>query len=226
MVASLYRIGVGWLLRWQNFVAFLGIMLIALVMITSSLKYARHHRDIVASAMQETAEELQSLLNSQSQPSLLAAEDIAANLLLPVLSPHTTLLVGSFTNYVPEAEILDRLLLFAHIFNWNEEQFLTFMLPNPLYDTFYTDNNFIISAEVLENGFGYWLLHHRRQMAPAELAAYRTMLSERFASYDVQAGVARYGVTAVQATSPLNPQLPIQSTIVQGNTTIYQLTPP
>lgn len=226
ILAGFYRAGVGWLLRWQNLVAGLGIALIACVTITSSLKYARHHHDSVAPIMQESAAHFQTFLASQRQPGLLASEDISVDLLLPALSPHATLLVSAFNNYVPEAEILDRLLLFAHVFNWNEAQFMAFMLPSPLYDDFYTDNNFTISAEVLHNGFGYWLLHHRRQMDPIELTAYQAMLSERFANYDVQAGVARYGVTAVQATHSINPQLSIEATIVQGDTTIYQLTPP
>jgi hypothetical protein len=226
LVAAGYRAGVDFLLRWQQVVAFLGMVLIALVIVTSSLKYARHHHDHVAPAMQQTAAHFQSLLTSQSQPGLLASEEISVNLLLPALSPHATLLVSSFNNYLPEAEILDRLLLFGHIFNWDEDQFLTFMLPNPLYDTFYTDNDFTLSAEVLQNGFGYWLLHHRRQMAPAELASYQAMLSEQFAGYDVRAGAARYGLTAVQATNPINPQLPFQNITVSGDTVIYQLTTP
>jgi hypothetical protein len=226
LLADLYRTAVDTLLRWQNVVVFLGILLIALVTITSSLKYARHHHEVVAPAMQETADHLQALLTNQTEPGLPASEDIGVNLLLPVLSPHASLLVSAFNNYIPEAEILDRLLLFAHIFNWNETQFLAFMLPNSLYDTFYTDNNYIISAEVLQNGFGYWLLHHRRQMDSTELAAYQTMLSDRFARYDVQAGVQRYGVTAVQSTTPINAQLPIQSTTSSNNTTIYQLATP
>jgi hypothetical protein len=102
-------------------------------------------------------------------------------------------------------------------------QFLNFMLPDPLYNDFYTDNGFVLSAELLHNGFGYWLLNHRREMNAAELAAYEAMLVDRFTAFDVRAAAAEYNLTAVQSTGPINPALSIISTIPAGDTTIYLL---
>lgn len=219
----LYDTLTAWVVRQQRLFALAGIALIAIPVVASSLKYANHHAVQTASQMALAAARFDSLTAIQPATSLVASEEIAVNLLLPVRSQHETLLVSAFNNYVPEAEILERLLLFAHIYNWNEQQFLNFMLPNSLYEGFYTQNDFILSAEVLHNGFGYWLLNHRREMDAAELAAYEVMLVERFARFDVRAAAAQYNLTAVQSSRPINPALSVATTIPAGDTTIYQL---
>jgi hypothetical protein len=219
----LYDTLAAWVVRQQRLIALAGIVLIAVPVVASAVKYADHHAAQTAPQMAVTAARLDALTIVQPETSLVASEEIAVNLLLPIRSQHETLLVSSFNNYIPEEEILERLLLFAHTFNWSEMQFLKFMLPDPLYNDFYTDNGFVLSAELLHNGFGYWLLNHRREMNAAELAAYEAMLVDRFTAFDVRAAAAEYNLTAVQSTGPINPALSIISTIPAGDTTIYLL---
>ena len=219
----LYQQTAAFVVRWRQVIVLLGIGLIAVVVVSSSLKYADNHAAQVAPHMARVSARLDALAATQPGDDLLVSEDITVNLLTSVLSQRESLLVSSFNNYTPEAEILDRLLLYAHIFNWDLEQFLEFMLPASTYTAFYSDNNFVISPQVLKQGFGYWLLNHRREMSADELAAYETMLSQRFEEYDVQAGARQYGVTAVQAFASINPALAIESATPLGDMMIYQL---
>jgi hypothetical protein len=217
----------GQVVRRRRLLALAGVALIAVPVAASGLKYAQHHAAQTAPQMAAAAVQFEALTTSlaadQPTTALVASENIAANLLLPVRSQHETLLVSAFNNYTPEAEILQRLLLFAHTFNWTEQQFLAFMLPDPRYDAFYTGNEFVVSAEILHNGFGYWLLNHRREMTPDEFATYQEILVERFTQFDVQTAAADYGLAAVQSSRPINPALPVIETIPAGETTIYLL---
>jgi hypothetical protein len=225
VMSPLYQAAADLVVRWRQLIALAGIVPIALVVVASHLKYVDNHANRVAPRMVETAGRFAALAQNQPAGGLVVSEDIAVNLLLPVLSGHETLLVSSFNNYVAEEEILDRLLLFAHLFNWDQAQFLDFMLPSPAYATFYTDNGFVLSPETLQHGFGYWLLNHRREMDAAEVAAYEALLAQRFAHFDVQASAAAYGVTAVQAAGPINPLLLVASVRAAGDMMIYQLGP-
>ncbi|MCI0729933.1 MAG: putative ABC exporter domain-containing protein, partial [Chloroflexi bacterium] len=222
-ITPVYEAAASLVVRWRRAIALAGMGLIAVVVVASSLKYAGNHAGRVGPQMVATMARFEALAQGRPAGELVASEDIAVNLLLPVLSDQETLLVSSFNNYVPEEEILERLLLFAHIFNWGEAQFLAFMRPSPRFTTFYTDNDFILSPEVLQNGFGYWLLNHHREMGTAELAAYEAMLAERFGQFDVRAAVAAYGVTAVQAAGPINLLLAVESERAAGDMVIYQL---
>jgi hypothetical protein len=212
-----------WVVSYRKPIALAGIVLVAIPVTMSGIRYSHHHRANVAPQMAKTAALFEALSTAEAGSELVASEDIAVNLMLPVRSNHETLLVSAFNNYVPEEEILDRLLLFAYVFNWTESQFLTFMMPDPHYDAFYADNNFILSPETLHNGFGYWLLKHRQSMNPTQLAAYQDMLRTRFARFDVQQAAVSYDLSAVQSSQPINPLLATSAVTPAGEMTIYYL---
>ena len=207
----------------RQIIALIGISLIGLVVLASSLKYVDNHVNQVAPRMALTQKRFDALVSDQSAKSLLVSEEVSVNLLLPVRTTHESLLVNSFNNYVPQQEILQRLILFAHIFNWDKQQFLDFMMPSELYEDFYADNNFVISDQVLNSGFGYWLLNHRRLMTPQELAEYKEMLLREFDNFDVRAGVAKYQVVAIESSESINPLLATESVQLIKDTTIYKL---
>ncbi|MGH2538760.1 MAG: hypothetical protein ACRDHL_15330 [Candidatus Promineifilaceae bacterium] len=224
LVGPAYAAVSGWLARGRRPIALVGVSLIALVAVASSMRFAQNHAARVAPRMIQTEAQFNVLVGAApAGDALMASEEIEVNLLLPARSRHETLLVSSFNNFVPESEILERLLLFAHVFNWDEARFLAFMLPNPTYDGFYSRNDFVLSPESLSNGFGYWLLNHQRQMNAAETAAYAAMLAERFATFDVAMAAAQYNLRLVQASRPINPLLPVAEAIPAGDTSLYRL---
>lgn len=218
-----YSLVADFVVRSRRVITLTGITLISIVVVASSLKYVENHVSRVAPRMKLTEERFTALVADQPKKGLVVSEDVAVNLLLPVLSSHESLLVNSFNNYVSDEEILDRIVSFAHIFEWDKNQFLRFMMPNQTYEGFYSDNNFVISNQVLDSGFGYWLLNHRKVMSPGELAEYKERLSLRYDQFDVRAGIARYHVTAVQSFGPINALLPIKSVKQFEDTTVYRL---
>jgi hypothetical protein len=154
---------------------------------------------------------------------MVVSEDIPVDLVIPVLSSGKTILVDGSSNYVSFEEILDRLLLFAHIFNWDGEMFRRFMMPSEAFVDMYRENSFIMSDEVMSSGFGYWLLNHRRMMNAEELAEYERVVMARFHGYDVVNGARRLKVKAIQAQGRINPLLPVRSEMVRGTGRIYLL---
>jgi hypothetical protein len=127
----------------------------------------------------------------------LVFEDIAANLLLSVRTPFSTLMVSSFNNYVPKTELIERLLLYGKIFSWDEKVMLEFMLPAEWLKTMYEQNDFVFSDATFHKGFGYWLVWHRNKVTGEKLKEYTDYLLMRYRVLDLDQGKQRFNVVGI-----------------------------
>ena len=212
------------IIRPQAVIAFMGIFVLTLFSIFSGIRYIRHYEKSVAPRMtmiEESYNNLASVTNGSD--GIIVSDDIPVNLLIPVMSKQETLLVSAFSNFTSSEEILDRLVLFTRIFNWDKEQFLDFMMPSERYHDFNSDNNFTLSDETLAKGFGYWLMNHRRHMNSEELEKYRERILRVYETYDLDLNIRKYKVRAVQATGSINPVLSVKSALKGDKNTVYIL---
>jgi hypothetical protein len=95
------------------------------------------------------------------------------------------------------------------------------MLPSVAYQEFYTRNDFLVTDELLREGFGYWLLWHRRHLSAAELTAYQREVRERFQKIDLKEKLKRFDVRVIQATHRVHPDLPVAHMRQAKNSRIY-----
>jgi hypothetical protein len=158
---------------------------------------------------------------AEGREGMIVSEDIPVNLLIPVLSKERTILVNAFCNYTSGDEILSRLVLFAHIFDWDKQQFLDFMMPSDEFERSNTDNDFILSDSLLRKGFGYWLLNHRRQMDAKDIHEYSETILNIYEKFDLQENIKKYRVGAVQTAGAVNSLLPIESVHQGPNNKVY-----
>ena len=127
--------------KYRVLISTFAIVVITIVTIFSSLRYYYNHEKYVAPRMNVVHERFRELVSVSGENGTLISEDIAVNLLSSVLSKNTSLLVNTFNNYVSNEEILNRLVLFAKIYNWDEDRFLNFMMPDEAYKDIHKKNN-------------------------------------------------------------------------------------
>lgn len=212
------------IIKQRVLIVTLGIVLISFFSIFSSMKYVRHYEREVVPRMAEVDRNLDELISViKGNEGVVVSEDIPVNLLIPVLTKKETLLVNAFSNYISSEEILNRLILFAHILNWDRKQLLDFMMPSDEYKKIDTDNNFIFSNNILNKGFGYWLLNHRKLMDTKELQEYRKMILIAFENFDFEMNIKKYKIKAIHASGKVNPLLPIKSTYRTSKNILYIL---
>lgn len=181
----------------------LGILLISIIESLGSIKYWQNHQTQVAPFMKTVEQEIEIVRQYGNQKGIIVYETIASNLMIPLLTEGTTLLVNSYGNYVEEEEILDRLVLYAKLFNWSEEQFLQFMKPSSFYQSSYQGPQFVLDEERLKIGLGFWFLHHQKKMTDAELRIYIRQITAHFREVDVSQMLSKYPIATIVARSPI-----------------------
>lgn len=211
------------IIRYETIISILGITTVMFLVVASTLKYYDNHRNYVTPRMGIVYDRFKGLISVSKEEGTLVSEDIPVNLLLPVMSKSTSLFVNSFNTYMPKEEILERLILYAHIFKWESYRFLNFMMPYQAYESFYTKNDFVLSDAILNKGFGYWLLWHLRRMSVDELMLYRQRLLYKFENMDVKQALKKYKVTVIQAYSEINLSLPVELLKTGKDARLYQV---
>lgn len=216
---------VDWLIiRRRVLISFVGILIISLFSLFSSMRYIRHYENTVAPRMVAIMKDYDQLISSvNGEKGIVVAEEIPVNLLIPVLTKEETLIVDGFSNYTSNEEILNRLVLFAHIFDWDEQYFLDFIMPSLQYSNFNFNNSLILSDNLLKKGFGYWLLNHHRIMDAKELDEYRNEIIRAYEDFDLLSNMRRYQIKAVLAKEDINPLLPVKSVYRNDTNTVFVL---
>ncbi|MFC1566346.1 hypothetical protein ACFL4A_00725 [bacterium] len=195
-----------YIIQNRRIIASLGIGLISFLVFTSSLKYyftMKYYQ--TDSRMQLIHNRLDEMLDYTEDSKIIVSEDIAVNLLVPMKTNRTSLLISSFNSVVPKKDVLKSLVIYAHIFMWDEDQFLDFMMPDHKYYEMYNKNNFIISDEMLTKGFGYWLLEHRHFLASNEEREYKDRILNIFRNIQIQEEIKNIGI--IQAKNEINPAI-------------------
>ena len=178
-----------WFHKYRLLYCGLGISLISLFIIINAFHISKKHELNIVQKMKISQEQMDIVKNINPQRgSIVVSKNIASNLLLPSITNYNTLLVSSYGNYVDQELILDRLILYAKIFKWDENRFLEFMEPNQKLTKIasykYLDKR--ITDEDLKYGLGYWLLQHKKILKNAdELKVYRNWIIARYRNSNV-----------------------------------------
>ncbi|MBF0532364.1 MAG: hypothetical protein HQL23_04620 [Candidatus Omnitrophica bacterium] len=187
-----------WIIQQRHIIAAAGMAAIGVIILASGIKYYQFHECATARRMELLEQRvLTAVSRFTPRRGVIVFEDLAANLYLPVRTSFSTLLVSSFSNHVPREEIIDRLLLYAKIFSWDQKRLLDFMLPAPWLKVMYERNDFVFSDSTLEKGFGYWLVWHRNKLSDVKLREYAAFLSERYLKIDTAALKQKFQVVDV-----------------------------
>ncbi|MFC1546276.1 hypothetical protein ACFL4O_00970 [bacterium] len=95
------------------------------------------------------------------------------------------------------------------------------MMPNSSYNNFYNENSFIISDNILENGFGYWLVWHRQILSKEQEKDYENYILRIFNNMDIMFDIKKYNITAIQAVSSINSSIKIREIKEMDDSNIY-----
>ena len=213
-----------YVIRFRIIISAIGIILMSLFVLFSNLRYFVHYRKQVAPIMNQVQARYSELIAyAGGVDGIAVSEDLPVNLLLSALGRKESLLPNSFNTEMKKEEIIDRLILYARIFNWPKERFLNFMLPNHVYKFFYSKNDFIVSESVFKNGFGYWLTWHLREMAAGELEGYRLSILKRFETMNLNESMKKKHITIVQSLGGTIISFPGRQIKADQSTKIYQV---
>lgn len=181
---------------------FAGLSLMTSVVFLGGVRAFYNHQQLVTKRMESVFDAVMIGAKAKApKNSCIVFDDIAANLLIPTMTPNTTLLVSHFSNFVPDHFILERLVLYAKIFNWSKESFVNFMLPskNMAILNSYTDNNAIVETDFLNHGLGYRLYMHNKKLDSRSLSDYKKKINDLFKDCDLEQLIRKFNVSVVVA---------------------------
>jgi len=179
---------------------------------TSSFCSYKHYKDNRATVMEEIMDEYNEIINVLPEGSMLVAETPAINLLPPIdlTNYYKTLWISRFTHDLSSDEFIDRLLLYAHIYNWPKEKFVQFLLPGQLQER----RGAIVdlsNQKIHGSGVGYWLVYHKHRMGETELENFESTLSDRYDNINIENLLSEYGVTHIYSKSTISTQIPLKA---------------
>ena len=191
---------------------------------TSSYKSYRHYKDTEAPAVAEIMGEYQEIINILPDGSVIVSETPVTNLLpsVDLNNYYQTLWINRFTHDVPSDKIIDRLLLYARIYNWPKKKVTKFLSPGRLQE----GRGAIIDLsqqKIHESGIGYWLAHHKRRMDEKELNNYLLFLSDRYDNINLGILLSDFGVTHIYSSKPISMGIPVKSVTELGKGFLYHV---
>lgn len=207
-----------YLLKYRYIVVSVGIGIVSILVISSNIKAFNHNVSKTSPRMNEVVQKYEELESIKAGGGIIVSEYIPVNMLLQTLRNENALFINSFGNPGKTDEIIERMALFARIFQWDEMQYLKFMMPGVGFKEMYAKNNFVISDETLKNGFGYWLTWHRRKMDGAQLSDYKALILKKFRGLDVMQFLAKYSVKAIQFGNSIDPSIRVKSVSGENKT--------
>jgi hypothetical protein len=191
---------------------------------TSSYQSFIHYKDKEAPAMEEIMSEYHEISNILPEGNVLVSETPATNLLPPIdfNSSYKTLWINRFTHNLPSDDIIDRLLLYTHIYNWPKKKVIQFLSPGRLQER----RGAIVDLsynKIHESGVGYWLAHHKRRMGEAELNNYLSSLSYRYDNINIKDLLGDFGVTYIYSNGPISMDIPVKAVIELNKGFLYHV---
>ncbi len=158
--------------RYRVVYVVIGVCLLSAYIVLTDVHIFRRHEKAVPSAMREVMAQIDAVERSDvSAAGLVAYESIAANLLSPAITARATLLPSAFGNFIDEDAILDRIVLYAKLFGWDERRLTDFLRPTARFDALnsYENKDVVVTDGMMANGLGYWLLNHKKRLTAEEL---------------------------------------------------------
>jgi hypothetical protein len=190
----------------------------------SSYRSYGHYKDKRAPALEEIMSEYHEIGDILPAGSVLVSETPTTNLVPPIdfYSNYKTLWINHFTHDLPSDEIIDRLLLYANIYNWPKKKVIQFLSPGRLQER----RGAIVDISVqkiYESGVGYWMAHHKLRMGEAELNNYLLSLSDRYDNINIKVLLSDFGVTHIYSTSSISMEIPVKSVTELGVGFLYHI---
>jgi hypothetical protein len=181
------------------------IVLISAILMLAHMKVYENHNSNVAPAMRKVESQLKISKELPGEKgSIVAYESIAANLLVPSVGASPSLLSSAFGNYVDEQGILERIVLYAKIFNWTEMRFMDFMMPSGDFSSMGSlTPSTLIDDNTMNSGLGYWLMNHEKYMEGKSLEQYRAMLEDAYSTMEIEGLLIKHNVRSIVATNQL-----------------------
>lgn len=181
----------------------LGVLFIGGIEILGGVRYFLHHEQEVATQMKVMENEISIVQTAGIEEGNVAFENIPTNFINPLLTKHNSLLVSKYGNQIKEESILKRLVLFAKLYQWNEDKFIKFMLPSDKFNRKVKTRQSLINQKDMEEGLGYWLLKHQRSMQQGELEQYKKHIQSQFRLLELNQLVRQFNLKAALSNTPI-----------------------
>jgi hypothetical protein len=189
---------------------------------SSSYRSYGHYKDKRAPALEEIMSEYHEIGDILPAGSVLVSETPATNLLPPLdfNNYYKTLWINSFTHNIPSSNIIDRLLLYAKIYNWPKEKILQFFSPGRLQQ----GRGAIVDLSkqnIHESGVGYWLVHHKRKMETKALSQFLLNVSNRYDNIYIEKLLSDFSVTHIYSINAIAANIKVKSVTELSNGFLY-----
>lgn len=197
--------------------------LLTVFVVASAYRYWDHSSQ-QAPALKAAWEKTQ-LLSQQTPPGkVVVAQDPLVNLLIPVNGRQGTLWISRFSNQVSEKTILESLALYAHIFDWSEQDYLEFIMPGNIQKLGFNAVVPLNSREIKSAGVGYWLIMGKSLMRDLKMTEeYRDKARKIFQDIVPIEALRRFKVQKIISETPVAQWLPVASKTESKLGTLYLL---
>ena len=200
------------------------LFLVLLFAGTSAYRNFQHQKDFNSTFLSKTLNEFENIKKYYPENGLIISQTPATNMLAVNMlgTKYSSLWVNSLANNISGYEIIDRLVLYAFIYNWPIEKFESFMSPGILQAG--DGKQFNLSLNEIEfSGIGFWLLFNRRTLSSKEQDRYEQLIFNRYTQFDIEEGLKKYNVSHIFAYNDISPSIPVKSVIKLKSGNIYQV---
>ena len=169
----------------------------------------RAHEKHVVAPMSEIQKQFDLTAELELEPNTIVVyEDLVSSLLAPSMSSHVSLLTSAASNQINETRILERILLHAKIFAWDQDRLAEFFEPNPAFagnDSF--KGRQLVTRELIEPGLGNWLLNYKKEMLNPDRRAQLDSIREQYRKMKIEDVLDDLKVAAIIAKNTNTPPL-------------------
>jgi len=178
---------------------------------SSSYKSYKHYKEKELSIHKVVKKEYNELINSLPEGSVLVSDSPGTNLLPPIdfNNNYKTLWINRFTHNVPSVKIIDRLLLYAKIYNWPEDRVLQFFSKGFLQKGKGMGVD-LSNENIYKSGIGFWFVHHKRRLDDSTLNKYLQTISNRYNNMNIDKLISEFSVTHIYSVSPISKDINIK----------------
>lgn len=197
------------------------ILLLFLYSAISAISSYKHQMDFEAPTLNQAWDEFAEIKDQISNNSVVVSYNPAINLLatIDLSGQYSSLWINRFTNEISREEAIDRLILYARIFNWSFDEFYAFMSSGNLQK-----KNGIVDlsiSNVKKSGVGYWLVYHKYNLNPSQMDDYKSYLLQKYFSFNITESIKRFNVKYIHTKLRIEESIPIKLIYQSKNSSLY-----
>jgi hypothetical protein len=175
------------------------ILLLILYSGISAYKSYIYQKEVESPALAQVWGEFEELKRHIPNDAIVVSHIPAINLIatIDLSSQYGSLWVNRFSNDISRDEAIDRLILYAHLYNWSSEKFISFMLPGELQKK---QGGFVDLTlnQVQISGVGYWLVYHKSIFDSVQTDYYKSMLLQKYTKFSLTNAIKRFNIKFIQ----------------------------